>query len=111
MSVTTQPQQATATTPGVVLPTYIAELAAKSTLNLSPKVTIPGLVGFAALSIVCEAGKYGIHLDLGIVAYGVIFAMISLGIIVPDNARIVQASTQHALTQANLANGVEEGKP
>lgn len=100
--VTSPRTSATASTDGVIIPSYIAQIAANAKLRLSPKVTIPGFAGLGAYAITCELGKYGIHPDMSTIALGIIWAMILLGVVVPDGERIVQQSTAHALEQQTV---------
>ena len=96
-----------ATTPGVVIPAYIAQLAAHSTLSLSPKVSIPAIIGSTTFAAVCELTHYGVHVDWGTVCLAIVSGMVALGWIVPDGARaVVQQTVQHALA-TQTSNGEE----
>jgi hypothetical protein len=57
------------------------------TLNISPKVAVPGFVGLATAASVCTLHHYGVSVDAGTAATGIVIVMVMLGWITPpDNA-------------------------
>jgi hypothetical protein len=71
-----------------MIPVYLAQLLANCTINLSPKVVVPGFFGLLAVSVVCELGHWGIKADFGSVMTGIVVIMITLGILTPHTTII-----------------------
>lgn len=70
----------------MIQPWFVASLTTEKTLNMSPKVAGPLIVGLAAAGLCCEARHYGYVVDPGLATFVIVSLMGIIGWWLPHAA-------------------------